>query len=109
MLRSIPQRVLSNSRRCISRGAGATSSKAKSIRTHSAAHGRVPMKTQKETSSSLGKRVIKGTIISIIVFALPLELAGQGTAPCSPAGNRRLSRCAITVTQQKRDKQQKAQ
>ena len=45
------------------------------------------MKTQTETSSSLGKRVIKGTIISIIVFALPLELAGQGTAPCSPAGN----------------------
>ena len=38
------------------------------------------MKTQTETSSSLGKRVIKGTIISIIVFALPLELAGQGTA-----------------------------
>jgi hypothetical protein len=40
-----------------------------------------------ETSSSRGKRVIKGTLFSLIVFALPLQLAGQGTAPCSPAGN----------------------
>ena len=31
--------------------------------------------------------MIKETLFSLIVFALPLQLAGQATPPCSPAGN----------------------
>jgi len=31
--------------------------------------------------------VFKGTLFSLIAFVLPLQLAGQGTALCNPAGN----------------------